>query len=79
MRKICMVLAIAAVMSGSMTTSQTAYAPQSSRDTNMYAQAAMPIGPKGQMVDCRGPTGDMGCGPGWFWRDGWRGCASYPC
>jgi hypothetical protein len=32
-----------------------------------------------QLFDCRGTTGDMGCGPGWFWRDGWRGFACYPC
>ncbi len=75
MRKIGMVLAIAAVMSGSMTTAQTTYAAQSSRDTNVYIQPAVPIGPKVQMFDCRGTTGDMG----WFWRDGWRGWACYPC
>jgi hypothetical protein len=50
------------VMSGSMTTAQTAYAAQISRDTNVYTQPAVPIGPKVQMFDCRGTTGDMGCG-----------------
>jgi hypothetical protein len=30
-------------------------------------------------LDCHGTTGNMGCGPGWFWRDGWRGWACYPC
>jgi hypothetical protein len=30
-------------------------------------------------LDCQGTTGNMGCGPGWFWRDGWRGWACYPC
>ena len=79
MRRIGMVLAIAAVMSGSMTTAQTAYAAQSSRGTNVYTRPALSIGPKVQMFDCRGTTGDMGCGPGWFWRDGWRGWACYPC
>jgi curli biogenesis system outer membrane secretion channel CsgG len=79
MREIGMVLAIAAVMSGSMTTAQTAYAAQSSRDTNVYTQPAVAIGPKVQTFDCRATTGDMGCGPGWFWRDGWRGWACYPC
>jgi hypothetical protein len=31
------------------------------------------------MLDCYGTTGGMGCGPGWTWRDGWRGWACYPC
>jgi len=30
------------------------------------------VGPKTQMLDCRGTIGGMGCGPGWFWSDGWR-------
>jgi hypothetical protein len=79
MRKIGMALAIAAVMSGSAATAQSAYAAQSSRDTNAYTQPAVPAGPKVQPLDCRGTTGSMGCGPGWFWRDGWRGWACYPC
>ena len=32
-----------------------------------------------QMLDCGGTTGAAGCGPGWFWRDGWRGRGCYPC
>jgi hypothetical protein len=32
-----------------------------------------------QPLDCVGTTGGMGCGPGWFWRDGWRGWGCYPC
>jgi hypothetical protein len=79
MRKIGMALAIAAVMSGSVATAQSAYAAQSSHDTNAYTQPAVPAGPKVQLLDCRGTTGSMGCGPGWFWRDGWRGWACYPC
>jgi hypothetical protein len=31
------------------------------------------------MLDCYGTTGDHGCGPGWFWRDGERGWACYAC
>jgi hypothetical protein len=79
MRKIGMALAIAAVMSGSVATAQTEYAAQSSHDTNVYTQPAVPIGPKVQMLDCYGTTGSMGCGPGWVWRDGWRGWGCYPC
>jgi hypothetical protein len=32
-----------------------------------------------QPLDCVGTTGGHGCGPGWFWRDGWRGWSCYPC
>lgn len=39
----------------------------------------VPAAPTVQMFDCQGTTGRMGCGPGWFWRDGWRGYACYPC
>jgi len=38
-------------------------------------QTSMPAEP----LDCVGGTGSMGCGAGWFWRDGWRGWACYPC
>jgi hypothetical protein len=79
MRKIGMALVIAALMSGSVATAQMAYAAQSSHDTNVYTEPPVPAGPKVQMLDCHGTTGDMGCGPGWFWRDGWRGWACYPC
>jgi hypothetical protein len=30
-------------------------------------------------LDCEGTTGSHGCGPGWFWRNGERGWACYPC
>jgi len=79
MRKFGMILAIVAAMSGSVATAHTAYAAQSSHDTNVYTQPAVPRGPDVQMLDCHGTTGGMGCGPGWFWRDGWRGWACYPC
>lgn len=32
-----------------------------------------------QLLDCEGTTGIAGCGPGWHWRDGWRGQGCYPC
>lgn len=32
-----------------------------------------------QLLDCGGTTGVAGCGPGWHWRDGWRGRGCYPC
>ena len=72
-------LAIVAVMSGPVATAQTAYAAQSSNGTNVYVQPEVPRAPGVHMLDCIGTTGRMGCGPGWIWRDGWRGWACYPC
>jgi hypothetical protein len=55
---------------------QTAQAADVSNDTTVY----MPVPPpRVQPLDCYGTTGSMGCGPGWTWRDGWRGWACYPC
>jgi len=79
MHRFGIALAIVAILTGSAATAQTAYAAQNSNDTNVYIQPAAPNRPDVQMLDCRGTTGDMGCGPGWFWRDGWRGWACYPC
>jgi hypothetical protein len=76
MQKIAMVVAAAALMTGSLATAQTAYAAQTTHDTTVYTQ---PPRPAVRPLDCVGGTGAMGCGPGWFWRDGWRGWACYPC
>jgi hypothetical protein len=32
-----------------------------------------------QPLACNGTTGDHGCGPGFYWRNGDRGRACYPC
>lgn len=79
MRKIATVLVIAAAMAGSVLTAQTASAAQTNQDPHVYMQPAVPNTPGAQMLDCFGSTGGMGCGPGWFWRDGWRGWSCYPC
>jgi hypothetical protein len=78
MRKIVMTVAAGAMLLGSLTTAQIAQAAQTSatHDTIVYTQ---PAAPEVHALDCRGGTGAMGCGPGWFWRDGWRGWACYPC
>jgi hypothetical protein len=78
MRKFGMALSIVAMMSGAAGAAPTAFAA-SSTDTNVYAQPAAPTAPGVHMLDCAGTTGRMGCGPGWIWRDGWRGWACYPC
>lgn len=51
------------------------------------ANAAMPAGsiPHAgpytpiQHAGCRGGTGSHGCGPGFYWRNGYRGWACYRC
>ena len=80
MRKIASVLVIAAAIAGSVATAQTASAAHTNQDPHVYTQPVVPKAPPGvQMLDCFGSTGGMGCGPGWVWRDGWRGWACYPC
>ncbi len=79
MRKIGMIVAIIATMTGWVASAQTAYAASTTQNTNVYIQPAVPGAPKVQLLNCDGGTGGMGCGPGWIWRDGWRGFACYPC
>ena len=71
-------LAAAALMAVSFATSTaaTSNAAQVERaDTTPDRPSASSV----ELLDCRGSTGPYGCGPGWFWRDGWRGLACYPC
>ena len=84
MHKFGIALAVAAMIVGPMATAQTASAGQNSHDSSVYTQpaapkAAAPKAPDVQLLDCVGGTGRLGCGPGWFWRDGWRGLSCYPC
>ncbi|OBB17813.1 hypothetical protein A5662_05425 [Mycobacteriaceae bacterium 1482268.1] len=76
MRKIMLAAAAAGMLLGTLATEPVAQAAQPTDDT-VYIQPA--VTPKFEALDCRGTTGAMGCGPGWFWRDGWRGWACYPC
>lgn len=64
---------------GALTGAQAAQAAQVDHDTYVPQPAPVPSRSDVQPLDCYGTTGDMGCGPGWFWRDGWRGWACYPC
>jgi hypothetical protein len=77
MKSIMLTAAAGAMLFGSLATAQVAVAAQPTHDTVVYTQPSAP--PKVHALDCRGTTGAMGCGPGWFWRDGWRGWACYPC
>ena len=77
MRRLTMAVAAAAMAAGTILTAPTAAAGVV-QDTT-YTQPSVPTAPTTQPLDCQGTTGNMGCGPGWFWRDGWRGWACYPC
>lgn len=76
MRKFAMMLAAAALMTGSMGTVAVAQAAQTPHDTTVYGPTPTPTV---QPLDCQGGTGNMGCGPGWFWRNGDQGWRCYPC
>ena len=78
MRKLATALAVAALMTGPVLTAPSATAAQSAPNVTTFTQPAPEV-PKIEALDCHGTTGNMGCGPGWFWRDGWRGWACYPC
>lgn len=83
MRRIATTVGAAAMIVGALLGAPAAGAAQVGPDVTVAqptkpAQPARP-GPEVQMLDCIGFTGAMGCGPGWFWRDGWRGWACYPC
>lgn len=78
MRRIGMAIAAAGVIAGSLAGAQTASA--TATDTTVVTPArptsSVPII---TALNCLGFTGAEGCGPGWFWRDGWRGWSCYPC
>ncbi len=81
MRRIVMVIATAGAIAGSLAGAQTATAASTNTNTNSAASPARPTTPVPVItaLDCSGTTGLAGCGPGWIWRDGWRGLACYPC
>ncbi len=78
-QKIALAVAAAALIIGPIAGAQTAQAAQATTPDTTVTTPAPVQGPKTLMLDCQGSTGNMGCGPGWFWRDGWRGFACYPC
>jgi hypothetical protein len=78
MRKFGMTVAAAAMTLGALTTSPLAQAAQVAPTPPRPVVQTQPSAPI-QLLDCWGTTGSMGCGPGWTWRDGWRGWACYPC
>ena len=76
MPKIAWAAAAAALMAGPLLTGATAQAVQSPQNTTTYTPDPTPVI---QPLDCQGTTGNMGCGPGWIWRNGGQGWRCYPC
>ena len=76
MRGIMTIVAAAAIFASPLAAIQTAQAADVSNNTTIYLP---PPAPRVLLLDCDGTTGRMGCGPGWFWRDGWHGWGCYPC
>ena len=77
MQRIAMAIATAGVIAGALAGTQTANAA-SVNNNPTQPRPATPV-PIITALDCEGGTGIHGCGPGWFWRDGWRGWACYVC
>ena len=80
MRRIAMTIAAAGVIAGSLAGAQPAGAAATNTNT-VTVTPARPSTPTPIIaaLNCAGWTGVEGCGPGWFWRDGWRGLGCYPC
>jgi hypothetical protein len=79
MRKITMTVAAAVLMFGSLATAACSQTPQARQTPHPTIVNTQTTTPAVQPLDCFGSTGGMGCGPGWVWRDGWRGWGCYPC
>ena len=79
MRRTTQLIAAGALMVGVFAGSgcaQSVHASQAPQPTISYQHHdSTPAQP----LDCVGSTGGKGCGPGWNWRDGWRGWGCYPC
>jgi hypothetical protein len=75
MRNFVLGIAAASMIAGPLVGAFTANAASTTNPT--------PSGPSNSPIitalDCQGGTGNMGCGSGFFWRDGWRGYGCYPC
>lgn len=80
MRRIAIAVATAGIAATSLLSAQTAGAASTNDVNNVTAppRPSTPV-PIISALDCSGTTGWAGCGPGWIWRDGWRGFACYVC
>lgn len=78
MRRISMAIAAAGIIAGSLAGAQSANAAAVNPNPAPPVRPSIPT-PIVEALNCAGWTGVEGCGPGWFWRDGWRGWGCYPC
>ncbi|OKH77204.1 hypothetical protein EB72_11185 [Mycobacterium sp. SWH-M1] len=79
MRRLAMTVGASALVVGSLLGAPMATAAQLANPAPAPAPMPTPERKPVQLLDCYGSTGWMGCGPGWTWRDGWRGFACYVC
>ena len=70
MRKLAMTIASAGIAAGALLGAQGAHAASVDNSTNSPPKPVTPV-PIIIALNCAGWTGAEGCGPGWFWRDGW--------
>jgi hypothetical protein len=77
MRKFAMAFAAAALMTGVL--APVAHAQTAQPIPHVTDTSTQTTTPAVQPLACNGTTGSEGCGPGWFWRNGERGWACYPC
>lgn len=75
MKRIAMAAAAAGVLAGVLAGNANA---ASVNNNPVQPRPTTPV-PVITALNCVGGTGLEGCGPGWFWRDGWRGVGCYPC
>ena len=80
MRILTTAVGAAAIMFGTLASAGCAHDQQAAPTPHPKIVYSQNDGtPPAQPLDCFGSTGSHGCGPGWFWRDGWRGWGCYPC
>lgn len=77
MKRFAMAVATAGVIASALAGAPTASA--ASVNNNPVQPRPTTQVPIITALDCVGGTGLEGCGPGWRWRDGWRGFGCYPC
>lgn len=58
---------------------QTVQAGQASHDVKVDPPENSTTSLPAEPLDCVGTTGAMGCGPGWYYRNGWQGFRCYQC
>ncbi len=75
MKRIAVAIATAGVIAGALAGNANAASVNNNPVQPQPTAPAPTVAPLG----CFGETGLEGCGPGWIWRDGWRGMACYPC